>query len=177
MPTRPRDGTEPTGRRTVGHDVPFDPRLFFAVALAAPAAAQAPPDDGPAWVFLVGSWSCTLSNGMGPIAVTYARGPRANNYLQHVSAPLSGGGTYSADGWISYDAAAKRWVYIAEGALGDYTVTTTPGWHENVLVFTHVLLTGGDTGGTTTIRKLSDSVVDATVTESSGTVTQHCVKK
>jgi hypothetical protein len=150
---------------------------LFALALTAPAAAQAPPDDGPAWAFLVGTWSCTLSNGMGPITVTYTRGSRDNNYLQHVSAPITGGGTYSAAGWISYDPAAKRWVYIAEGSIGDYTVATTPGWHENVLVFTHVLLTGGDSGGTTTLKKSGNAIVDATVVAANGTITQHCVKQ
>jgi hypothetical protein len=150
---------------------------LFAVALTAPAAAQAPPDDGPAWAFLVGTWSCTLSSGIGPVTVTYTRGPRDNNYLQHVSAPIAAGGTYSADGWISYDPGAKSWVYIAEGSLGDYTVTTTSGWHENVLVFKHVLLTGGDSGGTTTLKKVNDSTVDSSVVEASGSFTQHCVKR
>lgn len=151
----------------------------FAVvlALAAPAAAQTPPDDGPAWVFLVGTWSCTLSNGMGPIAVTYARGARPNSYVQHVSAQLPNVGAYSSDGWVSYDASAKRWVYISEGALGDYEVLTTPGWHENVLVMTHVLASGGESGGTTTFKKLNDATIDAVETGASGTITQHCVKK
>jgi hypothetical protein len=151
---------------------------LFAALLAAPAAAQTPPDDGPAWAFLVGTWTCTVSNMPGtPVTVSYARGTRSASYTQHVSATFANGTAYAADGWISYDPSAKRWVYISEGALGDYTVATTPGWHEGVLVFTDLLLTGGETGGTTTIKKLNDTTADATLVQSSGTVTQHCVKK
>jgi hypothetical protein len=151
--------------------------VLFAAALAAPAAAQAPPDDGPAWAFMVGTWSCMLSNGMGPVTVTYARGARSASFTQHVGATLPNGTVYAADGWISYDPSAKRWVYFSEGALGDYLAATTPGWHENVLVFTDVLSTGGETGGTTTLKKTNDTTVDATVVSSAGTIGQHCVKK
>ncbi len=150
---------------------------LFAALLAAPAAAQTPPDDGPAWVFLVGTWACTVSNASTPVMVTYARGPRDASYTQHVSAPLANGTAYTADGWISYDPSAKRWVYIATGNVGDYTVATSPGWRENVLVLTDVLSTGGGTGGTTTFKKLNDTTVDATSVQPSGTVLQHCAKK
>jgi len=150
---------------------------LFAALLAAPAAAQTPPDDGPAWAFFVGTWTCTVSSMPGtPVTVSYARGTRSASYTQHVGATFANGTAYAADGWISYDPSAKRWVYISEGSLGDYTVATTPGWHENVLVFTDVLSTGGETG-TTTIKKLNDTTADATVVQSSGPVTQHCVKK
>jgi drug/metabolite transporter (DMT)-like permease len=150
---------------------------LFAACLTAPVAAQTPPDDGPAWAFLVGTWTCTVSNGMAPVTVTYTRGTRSASYVQHVSATLPSGVAYTAEGWLSYDPSAKRWVYIAEGALGDYIVSTSPGWHENVMVLTDVLTTGGDTGGTTTFKKLNDSTVDATGVHSSGTLSQHCVKK
>ena len=150
---------------------------LFAALLAAPAAAQTPPDDGPACVFLVGTWTCTVSNMNAPVMVTYARGPRDASYTQHVSAAFPNGVAYTADGWLSYDPSAKRWVYIATGNLGDYTVATSPGWRENVLVLTDVLQTGGATGGTTTFKKLNDTTVDATAVQSTGTLSQHCVKK
>jgi hypothetical protein len=149
----------------------------FAAALVAPAGAQTEPADGPAWAFLVGTWSCMLSDGTGPVTVSYARGARPASFTQHVSATFPNGTAYSSDGWISYDPAVPRWVYISEGAPGDYTVATTPGWHENVLVFTDVLLTGGQTGGSSTIKKLNATTVDATVVQSSGTISEHCVKK
>jgi hypothetical protein len=150
---------------------------LFAALLAAPAAAQTPPDDGPAWVFLVGTWTCTSSSGLPTVTVTYARGARDASYTQHVSATFASGVAYAADGWISYDPLAKRWVYIAEGALGDYTVATSPGWRENVLLLTDVLSTGGVTGGSTTFKKLNGTTIDATSVQSSGTLSQHCVKK
>ena len=150
---------------------------LFAVLLAAPAAAQTAPDDGPAWVFLVGTWTCTLSNMATPLTVAYTHGANGSMYAQRVSAPLPNGGSYTAEGWISYDPSAKRWVYIAEGSAGDYTVSTTPGWHENVLVFTDVLQTGGASGDKTTLKKVNDTTVDAVVAAASGTVTQHCAKK
>jgi hypothetical protein len=149
--------------------------LAVMVALAAPAAAQTPPDDGPAWVFLVGTWSCTLSTGT-PITVTYARGTRPYSYTQHVSAQLPNGIAYASDGWLSYDAGNKRWVFLSEGALGDYSVLTTPGWHENELLFTHVL-DSQDGARTSTFKKLNDATIDGSETDASGTVTQHCVKK
>ena len=151
---------------------------LFAALLAAPAAAQTPPDDGPAWAFLVGTWSCTVSNAPGAtVTVTYVRGARSASYTQHVNATFPNGVAYAADGWLSYDPSAKRWVYIETGNIGDYTVATSPGWHENVMVMTDVLMTGGDTGGTTTFKKLNDTTVDAASVQSSGTLSQHCVKK
>ena len=111
------------------------------------------------------------------VTVTYVRGARSASYTQHVNATFPNGVAYAADGWLSYDPSAKRWVYIETGNIGDYTVATSPGWHENVMVMTDVLMTGGDTGGTTTFKKLNDTTVDAASVQSSGTLSQHCVKK
>jgi hypothetical protein len=148
---------------------------LFTALLAAPVAAQTVPDDGPAWVFLVGTWTCTASNVSVPLTLSYAR-KSAGLYTQQVSASLPNGNTYNVNGWITYDASAKRWVYLAEGGLGDYSVATSPGWKEGVLVLTGILSSSGDSEKST-LKRVNDTTVDGTVVSAAGTSTQHCVKK
>jgi hypothetical protein len=148
---------------------------LFAALLTAPAAAQSVPDDAPAWVFLVGSWSCTFSNVPMPVTITYAR-KSAGMYTQQITAQLPSGTTYNENGWISYDGSAKRWVYLANGDLGDYSVATSPGWKEGILVFTGVISSDGD-NDKSTLKRVNGTTIDSTVVSAAGTSTQHCVKK
>jgi hypothetical protein len=148
---------------------------LFAALLTAPAGAQSVADDAPAWVFLSGSWTCTFSNLSTPVTITYAR-KNAGTYTQQISAQLPNGTTYNENGWIGYDGSAKRWVYLADGDVGDYSVATSPGWKEGVLVFTGVISSDGDRDKST-LKRVNDTTIDSTVVSASGTTTQHCVKK
>lgn len=148
--------------------------LFAALSIA-PAGAQTLPDDAPAWVFLTGTWNCTVSNLSIPLSVSYVR-KNATLYTQQISASMANGTTYTQSGWLSYDASAKRWVYLAQSDLGDYSVATSPGWKEGVLVFTGVISSDGD-ADKTTLKRVNDTTVDGTVVSTAGTSTQHCIKK
>jgi hypothetical protein len=148
---------------------------LFAALLTAPAGAQSVPDDAPAWVFLVGSWTCTFSNLSIPVTISYAR-KSAGMYTQQINAQLANGTTYTENGWIGYDGSAKRWVYLANGDLGDYSVATSPGWKEGTLVFTGIISSDGDSDKST-LKRVNNTTIDSTVVSTAGTSTQHCVKK
>ncbi len=91
-----------------------------------------------------------MSNVTGtPITVRYARGKQR----EHTSSSQRGapnGTAYAADGWISYDRSAKRWVYLAEERSAT-TGRDDAGLAENVLVLT-ACSTAATRGGKTTLK-------------------------
>ena len=134
-----------------------------AVASPAPAATAVPivKPDLSSMKFLAGTWTChsQLRGNDRPDTSTTTVELSGQWLVSHdVAPPFDKYRTraINTSTYVGFDNNARRWVTLGVDDLGGYSVSTSPGWNGNTLVWTDKLVQG-DTVGVTTLTKMSDA--------------------
>lgn len=170
--------------------LPFMLAALFALAIstahAAPSIESTPapmpkkPNFAP-FAFYVGTWTCTttMANRPGPETSTETWSLDDTGYwmTSNGDSPPVKWFPYDSKSMsrITYDSDAKLWVFMYSDSLGDYGLSTSPGWKGSTAVWTarSFFPTQDVTAVSTfTIKKISDNQYVSTYsyTNKKGTV-------
>ena len=160
--------------------------VIFAAPIIAPAQTIEttpfpipPKPDFSSMQFLIGTWSCSTKSSRRPAPVTSSSTYKISTdgwWIDETtvanSAPWFPQKTTSYDK-ITYDSDTKRWVDVSYGDLGNYDLTTSPGWNGNAMVWHDPTFAPGadvKTVSDVTMTKQSASkyTMSSTFTEASG---------
>ncbi len=164
--------------------------LFACSAGARAQTAATPvPDMKPdlsAMSFLVGSWSCHshVRGSSRPNTTTYSMDLDGRWIKGHDTAPPFDkyrDRTITTDSWTTYNPVEKKWVATSVDNFGGYFVSTSPGWHGNLLTSTAIVTPDGSTGSDTLTKDSDAKTTDvASGKDKDGkptpTVTTVCMK-
>ena len=169
--------------------------FFMVLGLVLPAGrGQAQPTPVPdvkpnlaPMMYLIGTWTChsTNPNRPGDRVETdkYALGLDDRWIVgTSESKPFDPARTRTIGGtdYISYDAKAKRWVDIGVDNFGFYTMSTSPGWTGNTMIWTQVETASGSPLGTYTLTREGDTkesfVLETKTPKGTERITGTCTK-
>jgi hypothetical protein len=171
----------------------FTSGIASAQAVPTPAMTPIPRPAKPDFstlTFLVGTWACTSKSARRPAPSTYTStySMDPTGYWLVVKSANAGVPWFPYAGtstdMITYDANAKQWIDVYTDTLGNYDVSTSPGWSGNTMVWTDkTFVPARDITSQTAVTntKVSDTSTTSTssFTTTSGTtvgVTGACTK-
>jgi hypothetical protein len=170
--------------------------LATGVAASAPAIQStpipmSPKPDFSSMRFLTGRWRCTVRSSRRPqpfYTTSEARISPDGYWLVTVTTTHAASWiprTYSGVDRVTYDPTTARWIDINYDEKGYYSLTTSPGWRGNAIVWSYLAYPHVDATARnypTTMRRIGDArtVAHASFTDPAGRLimaTTTCVKE
>jgi hypothetical protein len=121
-----------------------------SIALAAPKmqstpVPQPPKPDFSSMSWMVGTWNCSFRSSRRPAAISstsvVSMDPTGFWMITKTSTKPASYFPYASQmtDWTTYDRDTSRWVDLATGSFGAYSVSTSPGWSGNTITWTDAL--------------------------------------